>query len=741
MFKDACFEDDDVQESTDRRHVPDYENLLEEAELPIYTGSTWTKMSAIVACYKFKARHSLSNTGGKKKKGDNRKKKSGVRKRKRDALSSCDDDSEDDGDDPMKLTIRWKKKSIFFELPYWQHLLLSHNLDMMHIEKNIFHLVQEVLIGGPVHLRWMFPFERYVSVLNHYVKNRSNPEGCIAENYLTKEITRFCSGYIQQAADIGVQYKRNEVDEDETILEGQPFGRKRTRPMTSSMLEIAHRYVLTNTIELDPRKEIHKHELKLKDGRLAKNESLLEKKHWNTLVIGCQTELELAIVVICQVQQGGLLTSKKGGKKGKNQQKRKQAAATQTTASTRQEESNPPIRMSDGDSNSPSKLQPTPTHNSPSRFSSFLGATSKDFVPVTINKWKDLSATYTQQIWEHITQHYVVHELYKRNIFRRMMKLWRDHKSLLLKDVMKQAEEVGLPRAAALLKPDNVDSMDEWLAFLKSKTTAEFREKSERFKSMRGRRTLLHRTSRKSFACLEEELKQQNESHDMISRSDVWLCAYEAKKKKGSNEEVEDLEIVKQVKKYKEEEEVASQPCSIKNDDVAKVLGPDRRGRVRGYGFGVLPSKVDFQSHVSSKVTILENALAAQGQVVDQLKEMCDRTEKAKENPSVVAATSNSDMAHSKHNDANVKSFNNSRGNGNLIQQSFNGNEQYSGHGRPTKTQKADLGKQVCLLSWYDKEELVVATAALYCPTSEFSKLDASIGSVIAWLIKYIKMN
>ncbi|KAK9911493.1 hypothetical protein M0R45_035401 [Rubus argutus] len=485
--------------------------------------------------------------------------------------------------------------------------------------------------------------------------------------------------------------------------------------------------------------------------------------------------------------------------------------------------------MSDGDSNSPSKLQPTPTHNSPrcenetdptnskrpsrgkakgdkdfkkngqvevqfnvrgqpygkyaAGFSSFLGVTTRDFVPVIVNKWKDLSATYTQQIWEHITQHYVVHELYKRNIFRRMMKLWRDHKSLLLKDVMKQAEEVGLPRAVALLKPDNVDSMEEWLAFLKSKTTAEFREKSERFQSMRGKRTLLHRKSRKSFACLEEELKQQSESPDMISRSDVWLCAYETKKKKGSNEEVEDPEIVKQVKKYKEEEEVASQPCSIKNDVVAKVLGPDRRGRVRGYGFGALPSKVDFQSHVSSKVTILENALAAQGQVVDQLKEMENTSaqqstsatgqRKRKENPSVVAAASVSDMEHSKHNDANVKSFNNSRGNGNLIQQSFNGNEQYSGDGRPTKAQKADPGKQVCLLSWYDKEELVVATAgilsknpevkihhvplghdcwkvsvhevfhdiALYRSTSEFSKLDASIGSVIAWPIKYIKVN
>ncbi|KAM6569727.1 hypothetical protein CsatB_017712 [Cannabis sativa] len=31
----------------------------------------------------------------------------------------------------------WKKKSIFFELEYWEHLVLRHNLDVMHIEKNV----------------------------------------------------------------------------------------------------------------------------------------------------------------------------------------------------------------------------------------------------------------------------------------------------------------------------------------------------------------------------------------------------------------------------------------------------------------------------------------------------------------------------------------------------------------------------------------------------------------------------
>lgn len=34
-------------------------------------------------------------------------------------------------------SYNWKKKSIFFSLPYWEKLLIRHNLDVMHIEKNV----------------------------------------------------------------------------------------------------------------------------------------------------------------------------------------------------------------------------------------------------------------------------------------------------------------------------------------------------------------------------------------------------------------------------------------------------------------------------------------------------------------------------------------------------------------------------------------------------------------------------
>ncbi|XP_059663674.1 uncharacterized protein LOC132309374 [Cornus florida] len=40
-------------------------------------------------------------------------------------------------EDRTRPPHNWRKKSIFFQLPYWKYNLLLHNLDVMHIEKNI----------------------------------------------------------------------------------------------------------------------------------------------------------------------------------------------------------------------------------------------------------------------------------------------------------------------------------------------------------------------------------------------------------------------------------------------------------------------------------------------------------------------------------------------------------------------------------------------------------------------------
>ena len=43
----------------------------------------------------------------------------------------------------------WKKRSIFFDLPYWKDLLFRHNLDVMHIEKNVCESLIDTLLNIP----------------------------------------------------------------------------------------------------------------------------------------------------------------------------------------------------------------------------------------------------------------------------------------------------------------------------------------------------------------------------------------------------------------------------------------------------------------------------------------------------------------------------------------------------------------------------------------------------------------
>ncbi|KAL5825999.1 hypothetical protein ACOSQ3_017835 [Xanthoceras sorbifolium] len=48
-----------------------------------------------------------------------------------------------------------------------------------------------------------------MKVLKGYVKNRTRPEGCIAERYLSEEYTLFCSKYFKQASEIIDEIKCN----------------------------------------------------------------------------------------------------------------------------------------------------------------------------------------------------------------------------------------------------------------------------------------------------------------------------------------------------------------------------------------------------------------------------------------------------------------------------------------------------------------------------------------------------
>jgi hypothetical protein len=58
------------------------------------------------------------------------------------------------------------------------------------------HLVKEIRILGPVFLHNMFPFKRFMGVLNKYVRNHARPEESISKGYGTEEVIEFCVNFL-----------------------------------------------------------------------------------------------------------------------------------------------------------------------------------------------------------------------------------------------------------------------------------------------------------------------------------------------------------------------------------------------------------------------------------------------------------------------------------------------------------------------------------------------------------------
>jgi hypothetical protein len=59
------------------------------------------------------------------------------------------------------------------------------------------HLIDQILILGPLHIHSIFPYERYLAVLKSYVRNHAHLEGSIMEGYTTEEVVECCADYVK----------------------------------------------------------------------------------------------------------------------------------------------------------------------------------------------------------------------------------------------------------------------------------------------------------------------------------------------------------------------------------------------------------------------------------------------------------------------------------------------------------------------------------------------------------------
>ncbi|XP_057452582.1 uncharacterized protein LOC130744411 [Lotus japonicus] len=132
------------------------------------------------------------------------------------------------------------------------------------------HLFDEVRLGGPVQFRWMYFPERYLCKLKGYVRNKSRPEGSIAEAHLVEECLTLCSRYLHGGVETRLNRMRRNGDRSHPSL-GHPIGGKKKGEVISLNYKSknqAHRYILFNHDEVQ--NFIREHENEIASGNKRK---------------------------------------------------------------------------------------------------------------------------------------------------------------------------------------------------------------------------------------------------------------------------------------------------------------------------------------------------------------------------------------------------------------------------------------------------------------------------------------
>nr|AAX96657.1 transposon protein, putative, CACTA, En/Spm sub-class [Oryza sativa Japonica Group] len=134
------------------------------------------------------------------------------------------------------------------------------------------HLVRQTKCCGPAFMTQMYPCERYMGILNGYVRNRSHPEGSIIESYTTEEVIDFCVDYMSETSSIGLPRSHHEGRLDGVGTDG-----RKTIRLDRKVYDKAHFTVLQHMTEVVP--YVDEHLAVIRQENRSRSESWVRNKH------------------------------------------------------------------------------------------------------------------------------------------------------------------------------------------------------------------------------------------------------------------------------------------------------------------------------------------------------------------------------------------------------------------------------------------------------------------------------
>ncbi|KAL5759200.1 hypothetical protein ACOSQ2_018038 [Xanthoceras sorbifolium] len=225
---------------------------------------------------------------------------------------------------------------------------------------------------------------------------------------------------------------------------------------------------------------------------------------------------------------------------------------------------------------------------------SYIGILAREHTPITLESWKKVDEQNKDMIWSSLLQYFKLLDSSKDYIFKKMGGRWRQYKSRITKKLIEASQGPGKKN-----------------------------ERSKNFRAMRLSQKTQHTTGRMGYARLhhimKNEAKEKGKDPEKITRVDVWIEGHKRKKNKPLSEAVQTtMDEINQLR----ESTCPPNDNNINEDSLVKVLGAEKRGRVRGLGFGATSSRVQTQIQSGGRIKQLEAELKATTDQVASLKDM-----------------------------------------------------------------------------------------------------------------------
>ncbi|KAJ6842819.1 uncharacterized protein M6B38_256520 [Iris pallida] len=219
------------------------------------------------------------------------------------------------------------------------------------------------------------------------------------------------------------------------------------------------------------------------------------------------------------------------------------------------------------------------------QLASYSGILVKSLVKITYPSWHKVPESIKKNLWSAIQAKFDLDPNSKTFVLASMARSWRAFKGQLTKRWI-YANEGNLE----LLKhppPIYKKFLQQpvWEEFVKSRLSANFKKTSKEQSERRTKNKFPHRLSKKGYAGLKEELKEQLGEKYINDRSFLWTKARE--NKSGEFDDDETREVAKKVEEYMKQKEDGSLVTKGTSDILTLALGtPEHSGSLRGLGLG-----------------------------------------------------------------------------------------------------------------------------------------------------------